>query len=137
MLLSVTNGQGQGLKLLSIHMSGTYEGLLSGYPNQRVNQRILSGLKQRVEEIAKDHGIKAFVIEPKPISYEMDKGPTRGIKDERLPNVACWGIFESSPLKRGDFSWAVIGWCQDEAALPTPETFREVPWENIATDGEI
>lgn len=135
---------GRDIALSALHLRSTYDGLLEGYPNPRINDRTLAALPNGAARVLP--GAPVHVVEPARTRPPEAGGRAPFGPLELLPAVVCLGWFRSHPVDAGldpvlHESRLVIAWFQDEAGLPVTgpatEALRAVRWEDWAEDAEL
>lgn len=109
---------GTTISLHRLDQSLTYSGMLEGYPNRPLNQRLVTGIQAHLE---KQSGWKPYLVEPYEREVPEREVPERTPAGEQpwveLPRVQCVGWFQSNSL--GEFgSRLAIIWFQDDFAFP-------------------
>ncbi|WP_328958572.1 hypothetical protein [Kitasatospora purpeofusca] len=141
-LAQVVLESGRSIKLSSLRMAETYDGLLMGYPTREMNDAIVAGA---VEQAEKDYpSLPVHLVEPPRAPREIRR-PTFGPMEE-LPHVLCAGFFTSEPVNPEldsvlHFSRLVVVWFQADSALPSlgkaAPGLCDVPWDAKAEDREV
>ncbi|MER7770615.1 hypothetical protein [Kitasatospora sp. NPDC096140] len=141
-LAQVVLGSGRSVKLSSLRMAETYDGLLMGYPTREMNDAIVAGAVKQAE---KDYpSPPVHLVEPPRVPRELRRA-TFGPMEE-LPHVLCTGLFTSEPVDPEldsvlHFSRLVVVWFQSDADLPslgrTAPGLCDVPWAEKAEDLEL
>ncbi|WP_157845223.1 hypothetical protein [Pseudofrankia sp. EUN1h] len=141
----ITLSSGRRTYLSQVWMTGTYDGLIEGYPFRYINDRMVANLPQQGAH--RFPGSPVHVIPP--IREYPEAQPGRHLPfgpEELLPRVICVGMFESSAVDTGPDaplyrSRLVVVWMQPTAVLPSDETagldLRDLPWDEMAKDEEI
>jgi hypothetical protein len=128
------------IRLVSIRQKKTYEGLMAGMPNKKMNAEIISA---SLEECNKENGgyLKCILIEPvaRPISNHSNA--TDSEEYESLPPVMCAGKFTSTQHKSNEnagFTQLKLLWFQDEFGVePDDEALthiKKVDWDKYAQE---
>lgn len=127
--MHLTLASGRRITLASLEQWRTYDGLLAGKPDAKVNQSHIEDMLKRAREHTADGG--------KPMLIRPSDAATNG----RLPAVTCIAVFQSGELARKNsepYSSLTVAWFQDTFALPLdPEIeaqVRAVNWETAAKD---
>ncbi|RSN63896.1 MULTISPECIES: hypothetical protein [Actinomadura] len=137
------SGREIGLDRLQIH--STYGGLLEGYPNPSMNDRILTSLGER-REFRYRTAPPVHLIDPPRTNPYPDERPLSFGPVEVLPPVCCVGFFDSSRIAADldevlHRSWLDVVWFQDDIAGPTVESVTaavvDLPWDDLAEDYEL
>jgi hypothetical protein len=114
---------GRIVGISSFHCWETYQGVVIGVPNARINQMFIDSYERA----------GACVVAPK--IYKRDE------REEYLPHLTCRAILSSTGLNRkyGSSSLTVVWFADDCFEEPLVEfiakSVREVSWEK-ATDDE-
>ncbi len=111
---------GTRASITELNQSSTYNGMLEGYPNQRINAILVKGFTEQLE---KKHGQKVLLIPPIETPKPDEFAPLRNPWME-LPGVACEAHLFSKSL--GEFgSSLIVCWYQDEFAFPVARSVLE------------
>jgi len=132
--LMLANGRKIGAEAILAYR--TYENLLVGIPNERLNAEHLASLPQKMKELFSNAPV--FVIPPLRWRQNGEWPKGSGNKIELLPLVVLAGLFTSEPLANGFKSRLVVVWHQ-HTALPFIADFllphfESLDWEAIAED---
>lgn len=119
--------------------AGTYRYLLEGLPCDTLNDRIIKGLKERMNEKYAEH-YHVYFIEPTRTPLKGYENYPLG-KGERLPGVTCIAEIHSiapTIVGYGDSSELIVVWFQNSYALPIDQEIVEhlenISWEKLARD---
>ena len=144
---------GRGIFLDRLTQSRVYAGLLEGTPNRASNDRTIQGILERARQVNDWLG-DPYLIDPQRRDYLREPGDMQSVIDrqdnrplemkrspEWLPQIACVGVFRSSPPVRDkskDASSLTIVWFQDDFGLDPRalEQLRSIDWVKHATDWE-
>jgi len=130
---------GRMVELVEMRTWRTYRGMLAGLPHRSINEDYVERAMEFGREIGPSN-CEPYLVVP---HIEMTGRAIRGltVEEERLPPVACIGLFDSGALARPGsepYSSLAIVWFQGEIASPIPENvlsgIRHVDWENRAKD---
>lgn len=148
---------GREISLVSLHQSLTYHGVLAGIPYREDNARRVKRLLDEAARLGPEGlapGLIPPVIEPiaPPAAHpellrrtgktaEQHAAFREAMHQERLPAVACIGIFDSSELNTPEpepYSSMVIVWIQNKFALPIDDgvlsQIQRRDWDALAKD---
>lgn len=133
---------GRSIELTELRMSATYEGMLEGYPCQRINDMKVSGLLRQAE-----HAFSFAPVHLVPPSREypdQTAGPFGPV--EVLPSVACIGVFGSTAVDPEldavlHRSALIVAWFQATPEIPSGQdadpALRSIRWDELAQDYEL
>lgn len=131
---------GCSIKIGSIYQFQTYEGLLAGIPNTRINQRIISRAKSQAEKYFPKSNTVLINPTLKPIRSKYRENTPLCVY-EQLPSIICIGSSWSNKSVKSsdsDGSHLTIIWFQDKFAFPIHkialEGIKNISWLEIATD---
>ncbi len=151
----VTIENGKDAHIDSIHQKGVYNGLMLGYPNEKINVHFLESARKWAKELC--YGRDVYLIEPtqKPMERKsVDEEGLLALLDElgieiteteptdrtfepfiALPMVVCCatlmydGVFRDTS---NDYSFLYILWFQDDYAFPIDadilEQIKQIPF---------
>lgn len=130
----------------SLQQNLTYEGLIEGYPNSRVNQELLDSLEQRLRQQSSAYHIvpaspRKYLRRPGDLDRIISMDPPFEVAC--LPRVTSVARFECSAglTDNPDYnSELTVSWFQDEFGLPTEAVeaqLRALDWEQLARDYDI
>ena len=137
-ILELSLETGRKIWASTIHMESTYAGLLEGYPNAAMNDRLIAGLARRAVELFGDWPVQ--VIEPSRTTRERTH-PTPFGPAEYLPSYWVAAEFNSVPLSDTmHASQLIVVWFQ-EHPFPVPSEallgrLKAMAWDNVARDFE-
>lgn len=143
-LARVALASGRDIELTGLEVFLTYDGLLEGYPNARMNDALLTRLAKRRESAYQTqpvHLVAPSRSQPEYGARELPWGPM-----EVLPAVYCRGSFRSHPIDEEldgvlHRSWLTVVWFQDDLAVPVPDfvtaAVTDLAWEEFAEDYEL
>src|ERR1043165_7662673 len=108
-LLRLTLNSGQRIFARSLHISGTYAGMLEGVPNDEVNSMILGGVPARYRRVFGEHPVYVLppVIERWEEPHPADRLRQRVIAV--MPHTEIAALFESFSFT-GQPSALIIAW---------------------------
>ena len=140
-LTSVVLSSGRSIRLSQVRLTSTYGGMLEGYPNKRINDRIVNGLLQTAVERAYP-GTPIHLVSPA-VEYRDETAGGFG-PIEVLPAVACIGVFESTAIDPEHdpvlySSTLTIVWFQPTPDVPTGTNpaLHNISWDELARDYEL
>ncbi|MFG3255439.1 hypothetical protein [Streptomyces sp. NPDC048172] len=141
-LSHIALSSGRSIELTELRMSTTYEGMLEGYPCQRINDMKASGLLRQAE--------RAFSFAPVHLVPPSREYPdqTAGAFGpvEVLPSVACIGVFGSTAVDPEldavlHRSALIVAWFQATPEIPSGQdadpALRDIRWDELAQDYEL
>ena len=132
---------GRRISLRELRQFSVYAGLLEGYPNREMNERIITRLVEEERERWRT-GQEPYLIRPdeRPMTGGEWVNPRLG-PPVSLPSLACVGTFRCSDPARdkgSDFSELVVIWFQDDFGPPLErnllESLRVIDWNRHAYD---
>ncbi|MFC4911585.1 hypothetical protein [Actinomadura gamaensis] len=144
-LASITLNSGRLITLTDLKISTTYGGLLEGYPNARLNDRLLAGLAKRRESPYQTSPV--HLIDPprrRPVHGSDRRLPFGPV--EELPAVHCRGSFTSERIDENldkvlHRSWLEVVWFQDDLTTPVADfvtaAVADLDWNTLAEDHEL
>jgi hypothetical protein len=101
-------------RLLELHQSSTYRGLLDGGPNHEINEMLL----EQITEYA--HGsVPIHLVRPAETPIPGVRRPSLYGPRVTLPQLVCRGLFENGT------HWLWIVWFQDRWAPPIETVVEE------------
>jgi hypothetical protein len=129
------------IRLVMLHQSLTYEGLMLGYPHRFANDNIIAGAMQEAPRIAGQWG-QPYLIPPVETPGDTPAEHLRVGPHLNLPGVICTARFESFlPANNPYASYSVllVVWFQEELAMPIDkpvlDALGEIDWNTLATNG--
>jgi hypothetical protein len=135
---------GRTIEVYSINQEQTYAALFEGTPRKSHNDDIIESCRQSAVE---KYGKPVIVIDPVrtlgPSSFSDPKADKLWGPREFLPEVTCYGMFQSYPVRseREDHSFLLIVWFQDTFAFPIDagviSGIRKVDWEASAVNWSL
>jgi hypothetical protein len=140
-LASITLASGRTIELTSLEIYSTYEGMLEGYPCERVNDLLLARLARREGPAGRSlpvHVITPPRRHPEPGSGHLALGPV-----ELMPAVYCRASFCSDRLDEEldevlHQSCLTVVWFQEDLASPVADfvtaAVTGLAWEELAED---
>lgn len=113
----------------------TYEGMLEGVPNRKLNRSLLQSLENKLKDFC---GLdEVFIIEPVERPFTVDSLYFRG-DPMTLPMVTCMAeIFAPQSFRDSnrEFSMMGIAWFQDQFAFPVDEQIvdilKQIPYREL------
>lgn len=127
--VSVWFGSGGHAHVDAFSCQPTYEGWAEGYPNPRLNSRVVEMAVERARKLTPHQDTAVHVIQPANDPRDRSR-PQGGPHDyEPLPNYCCVGRFTS------DFEELLVVWFTDEPPLETKwlqAQVGSVPWDKLA-----
>jgi hypothetical protein len=132
------------IKLSSLYMGYTYEGLLEGYPNEEGNRFFLESIERETDRI---HGkdLPRHLIQP---TFTTSRYPDHFRGEEKtaiwMPPIYCISRFDEHLFFREhdeefdgyDFRSLIVTWFQEHSPyIITPEAvaeIRKIPWAEKA-----
>ncbi|MCP2334805.1 hypothetical protein [Actinomadura rupiterrae] len=144
-LAKITLASGRLIALDDLRISTTYGGLLEGYPNPGMNDRLLAHLAKRRESPYQTSPV--HLIDPP--RRRRDESSTRRMPFgpfEELPALYCRGSFTSDRIdetleKVLHRSWLEVVWFQDDLTVPVADfvtaAVADLPWNTLAEDHEL
>ena len=140
--MKIVLDSGREIFLDSICQSHTYGGLLCGYPDKDMNERIMKYVMETALE--KMNPEVTYLVPPPLIEVEMDDVKEYYKDAIHIPYITCYAQFESSVIDKDDDSngsWLTIVWYQDDFALPIDESVLEhiktINWDDVAEGYEF
>lgn len=127
---------GKSVELTCLNQYLTYEGLMAGFPNRKMNESIIERCRTAVHW---EWGIPVQIIPP----VQTPVPPTAGThRDDHawLPGVVCKAVLEARfPIsKDADASNLAVVWFQNRFAMPIEESIlehlRNIDWNAHARD---
>ncbi len=134
----------RSIRLLELHQSHVYEGLLEGLPTKEMNRRILEGIPERIRKKFPYIPVESYLVPPveTPMEYRSGKEYPFG-EPARLPPILCVGRWDSFEFGNLDFDYStlVIVWFQDHLALPIDAEIvshiEKIDWQFLAHKGQL
>ena len=138
---------GRKIVLEEIHQHLTYAGLLEGLPNQRINDGIISELKNIVSDKIYGH-TTPYIIKPNQgviklsderMAYYESRGPE--YKPVRFPKIICICHFNSESIT-DDFMFSALSivWFQEDWMMPIDKSvldkIKRMEWDKHAVQGD-
>lgn len=135
---------GRTVDLVTLRMTGTYGGVLEGYPSRRLNDLQVSGLLRAAER--EYPGTPVHLVTPPRAYPEGDRslGPFGPV--EVLPAVRCLGFFRAGPVDPDAdpvlrCSELVVAWFQAEPSVPSGDRaergLADLRWDELARDRDV
>jgi hypothetical protein len=127
------------VRLITLHQSLTYAGLVEGVPTDRLNRRLIDSAVRDAKEVF-GHA-EPFLFRPEQTPFDIGRKYPFG-EPATIPAVRCIAYFECLfPTPKGqdaDYSCMTMVWFQDEFAMPIdPDVLnkiRAVDWLELATN---
>lgn len=144
-LASIVLNSGRSVELTGLEVFSTYGGLLEGYPNARMNDRLLARLARRLEFAYQSQPVHLIA----PPRHHPEHGSDRQLAFgpvEVLPAVYCRGKFESYCIDEDlddvlHRSWLTVVWFQEDLAAPIADfvsaAVADLAWDEHAEDHEL
>jgi hypothetical protein len=139
--VTITLKSGRTIRLMMLHQSLTYAGLMLGYPHRQGNETIIAAALQEAPRIAGQWG-QPYLIPPVETPGDTPPERLRVGPHVNIPDVICTARFESFPPAHdphADYSVLLVVWFQGEFALPIDkpilDALGDIDWNTLATDG--
>jgi hypothetical protein len=139
-LTRIVLASGRSAELSELRLSGTYDGMLEGYPCKPVNDMKTRSLLRIAERAFP--ATPAHLVPPSPEHPDKTAGAFGPV--EVLPAVACIGLFRSTALDPDHDpvlhrSALTVVWFQPAPGIPSgaDSALRDIPWEELAQDYEL
>ncbi len=138
-ILEITLNSGQQIFARSLHISGTYDNMWEGAPNDEVNSMIFSGAPARYRRVFGEHPVYVLppIIERWEERHPADR--SRQLVVAAMPPTEIAALFDSFG-STGELSTLIIAWHQDEASLTLTEDVRQrlagIDWQSHAREFE-
>lgn len=138
-LSSLTLTSRRSISLTDLRLSSTYGGLLEGVPTREVNDRMISSRLNAARRAYPSFPV--HLIEPER-TLTGGEG-LRGEPVERLPPVACTGVFDSTEIDPAHddgwwYSLLTVVWFQSTNEVPgrdyAPPGLLDLNWDELARD---
>jgi hypothetical protein len=104
----------------------TYEGMLEGLPNRKLNRDLLESLERKLKDFC---GLdQVYIIEPLEKPFTADSPYFRG-DPAMLPMVTCMAeifTYHSFRDQTREFSMMGIAWFQDQFAFPVDQNVVDI-----------
>jgi hypothetical protein len=145
-LATITLTSGRDIALTGLEVFSTYGHFLEGYPNVRINDRLLARLSQRKQSAYWTPPV--HVIDPPRRRLDsVDDGRRRPFGPaEALPPIYCRAAFRSHPVDEEldqvlYRSYLTVYWFQEDIVEPVPAfvatAVRHLDWRDLAEDDEL
>ncbi|HIP12027.1 MAG TPA: hypothetical protein EYG73_04815 [Arcobacter sp.] len=141
--MNIKLNSGREIYLESIWQHQTYRSLISGIPNDEMNQSYIENNMR--DALEKMNAECTYLVPPIFLELENIDKSIEEYKDAiRLPYITCFAQFESSVLdgdERSHGSWLTIVWYQDDYSMPIDDVVLEhiklIDWESKAEGFEL